>query len=87
MCGRSVAPEESFNGTGSITNLVIIAVLPLAGEFGPLGQSAKLDIEHAVHEVNSNNSILRRHELTIQWVDSRVRTFDIIINLFAGLHL
>ena len=55
-----------------VESLVIIAVLPLTGKVGYLGQQAKLDIEDVVHKINFNSSILQGYRLTFEWVDSQV---------------
>jgi len=57
----------------SLQNLTFIGILPLSGEEGHIGLSVKPFIERAVGHVNRDDNILNGYNLTVEWVDSKVR--------------
>lgn len=55
--------------------LVVFGLLPFSGKHKHIGDSVKPVIEQAIQDVNSDGSILRGHQLAVEWVDSKVSIF------------
>ena len=69
----SILPLTASLEGENLTDLVIIGLAPLTGQYGHVGQGVQPSIARALQEINSNDSLLHGYRLSLTWVDTKVR--------------